>query len=168
MEIAWGLFGSSQDALCRLFRDQQNGSLRVSDSFADTGIQVGQVLVVEGVPYACDLPDRLENVHVYLQDQNEGNRFLPLDLDAGLHTPLVQSAIGSLGTRLNSRVLLVTTVIPSLSACAAMSMSSEPMGVPFFFRKALILPYSRAHPESKAKTGRVRKKRSRTAWFFVD
>lgn len=41
-----------------------------------------------------------------------------------------QSFRGKPGTRVNSFVLLVTSVLPRLKAWAAISMSSGPMGVP--------------------------------------
>ncbi len=51
-------------------------------------------------------------------------------------TQAVQSTTCNMGTRLNSRTLLVTSVTPIDTACAAMSRSIAPMGVPAVSRAA--------------------------------
>ena len=53
---------------------------------------------------------------------------------------LVQSSMSRFGTRSNSLTLLVTNATPKLTACAAIRVSSGPMGVPALSRAALIRP----------------------------
>ncbi len=52
----------------------------------------------------------------------------------------VQSSTSRSGTRRNSRVLLVTSVTPMLTAWAAIRVSSGPIGVPAFSRATLTRP----------------------------
>jgi hypothetical protein len=59
-------------------------------------------------------------------------------LNTTAQTGIVQSSTVSLGTRENSGVLCVTSVIPKLRACAAMNKSLPPIRVPAFFRWARI------------------------------
>ena len=58
----------------------------------------------------------------------------------GRHQPSTQFSTFKPATRSNSRVLLVTTVRPSANACAAMSMSRLPMGVPARSSRARTTP----------------------------
>ena len=53
---------------------------------------------------------------------------------------LTQFSILSFGTRLNSLSLWVTRMLSIDKACAAISISRDPMGVPFFSRYDLRLP----------------------------
>jgi hypothetical protein len=52
----------------------------------------------------------------------------------------LQSSTSRSGTRRNSRVLLVTSVTPMLTAWAAIRVSSGPIGVPAFSKAALTRP----------------------------
>src|SRR5699024_4447184 len=79
---------------------------------------------------------------------------------AGLLVYSAQFSSSSSGTRANSPVLLVTRVRPSARAWAAISISSGPIGVPFFCRKARTAPYSDAAAGPKGKTLSGARKRS--------
>ena len=59
-----------------------------------------------------------------------------------------QTSTASPGTRANSFTLWVTSTSPAASACAAISRSSGPIGVPDRSSAARIVPYCRAasHP----------------------
>ncbi len=63
-----------------------------------------------------------------------------------------QSSTGRFSTRQNSLVLFVTRVSPSALACAAISESMGPMGIPFRSSSALIFPYSSAALAEKSNT----------------
>ncbi len=62
------------------------------------------------------------------------------DCAAELAGNQVQFSTRRPGTRLNSLTLLVTSRAPRLNAWAAISMSIEPIGRPFFSKRALIFP----------------------------
>jgi hypothetical protein len=72
-------------------------------------------------------------------------------------------SIWSPSTRPNSRGLLVTRVTPRLRACAAISMSIAPIGVPCRSRAARIAPYARAAAASKRTTSKGSVKASKAS-----
>ncbi len=77
-----------------------------------------------------------------------------------------QSSTGRFSTRQNSLVLFVTRVSPSALACAAISKSMGPMGIPFRPRSALIFPYSSAALAEKSNTAIGDRNREIASRFF--
>jgi len=68
---------------------------------------------------------------------------------------------------MNSFILLVTIVLLLDIACAAIKRSIDPIGVPFFSKSLLILPYTSAALSSKARVLTGDRNVSRASLFFI-
>jgi len=72
----------------------------------------------------------------------------------------------NLGTLLNSLVLFVTKIRFKLFAWAAINVSRGPIGVPFFSKYVLTLPYSISALISKSRISKGSKNCSKASRFF--